>query len=365
MASLKTKQRSPYWYIKYRDEGGQLVEKSTNLRHDSAADTRKAKIMKADRTKEELQNSNTDPMRGRWDTWVPEYIQVRYEQADKTQFRNQTRWDNFVAFLTQKEISRVQLLKREHAFEYMNWRKAGCKEKHVRKGHHNTARGELKFAAMLLDEAVHREYITHNPFHRLGIKKLPSKEKPEMTDEEIEICRAILKDKPAWMGTAFEIALYTGCRLEETNVILEDVHLGPDPSITFRDPKGGSGGNKDYTVPLREELIGIFEELKKTRTKPKQRAYDWPSPPEGASKWWRPSREFHRMFKSNPKLKHLTFHCTRVTFITRGARGGVAISIMMKLVNHASESIHHIYQRLGLSDMQADLKKIKLPTRSV
>jgi hypothetical protein len=129
VASLKTKQRSPYWYIKYRDEGGHLVEKSTNLRKDSAKGTRQAKILKAKRTKEELENSNADPMRGRWDTWVPGYIQVRYEQADKTKFRNQVRWDNFMVFLNLKEISRVQLLKREHAVEYMQWRKAGCKER--------------------------------------------------------------------------------------------------------------------------------------------------------------------------------------------------------------------------------------------
>jgi len=364
MASLKKKQRSPFWYIKYRDTSGKIIEESTNLRHDLAGQTRKAKILKAERTQEELQRFNNKPACGQWSNWVPDFLQVRYENQVETFTSYQTRWNNFQIFLEIKDIPRVQLLKREHADQYMNWRKTGCKEKHVRRGHHNTALAELKLMTMLLDEAVQREYILRNPFYKLGIRKVPAKEKPEMTDEEIELCRILLKDKPDWMTIAFEIALFTGCRLAETNVILSDVVLGPKPTVTFRNPKGGRGGNKDYTVPLHAELVGLFEELKCTRTLPDQRAYD-PLPPEGASEWWTPSRAFHRMFKGHPKLKHLTFHCLRVTFITRGAREHVDITIMMKLVNHATEAIHRIYQRLGVADMSEDLKKISLPKRSV
>ena len=34
---------------------------------------------------------------------------------------------------------------------------------------------------------------------------------------------------------------------------------------------------------------------------------------------------------------------------------------MMKLVNHATEAIHRIYQRLGVADLEADLRKIDFP----
>ena len=61
-------------------------------------------------------------------------------------------------------------------------------------------------------------------------------------------------------------------------------------------------------------------------------------------------------------LPHLTFHCTRVTFVTRGAKQGVPQSKMMKLVNHASEEIHRVYQRLVVADVRDELNAIKFPT---
>jgi len=45
------------------------------------------------------------------------------------------------------------------------------------------------------------------------------------------------------------------------------------------------------------------------------------------------------------KMPHLTFHCTRVTFITRMHCKGVRADIVMRMVNHASELIHRIYKR--------------------
>jgi hypothetical protein len=64
-------------------------------------------------------------------------------------------------------------------------------------------------------------------------------------------------------------------------------------------------------------------------------------------------------------LPHLTFHCTRVTFITRGAKQGVPQSKMMKLVNHASEEIHRVYQRLVVADVRDELNAIKFPTAAI
>ena len=85
------------------------------------------------------------------------------------------------------------------------------------------------------------------------------------------------------------------------------------------------------------------------------------------SKWEKPSKMWWRFFKQNDELNlpHLTFHCTRVTFITRGAKQGVPQSPMMKLVNHASEEIHRVYQRLVVADVREKLNAIKLPTAAV
>ena len=53
------------------------------------------------------------------------------------------------------------------------------------------------------------------------------------------------------------------------------------------------------------------------------------------SKWEKLSKMWWRIFKQNDELNlpHLTFYCTCVTFITRGAKQGVPQSQMMKLVH--------------------------------
>lgn len=68
------------------------------------------------------------------------------------------------------------------------------------------------------------------------------------------------------------------------------------------------------------------------------------------------------LFRCELKLGHLCFHCTRVTFITRGARAGVPESAMMKMVNHASKEIHRIYQRLADADALGHRARFAIPT---
>jgi integrase len=158
------------------------------------------------------------------------------------------------------------------------------------------------------------------------------------------------------MRTCFEIAIYTGCRLSDTNVPLKDVDLDAK-TMTLEKPKGGA--ERAFTVPIREELVPLFTRLKAERGND-QTAYDFDAT---GSKWEKPSKMWWRFFKQNDELNlpHLTFHCTRVTFVTRGAKQGVPQSKMMKLVNHASEEIHRVYQRLVVADVREELNAIKFP----
>ena len=61
------------------------------------------------------------------------------------------------------------------------------------------------------------------------------------------------------------------------------------------------------------------------------------------------------------RLRRCSSHCTRVNFVTREAKQGVPQSKMMKLVNHASEEIHRVYQRLVVADVREELNAIKFP----
>jgi integrase len=379
MASIKQKKGSPYWWVKYRRSDGKIVEEKTPFRIGISQDRRAAMKLKAERSLDEADRKMAGKARGKWQDWVPEYLATRYAGRAKTLTAYQTRWANLGVYMDIHGLAHPRLFQRDDAFDYMSWRKQETKngktpnakdggnpnKSGLRQASHNTARMELKLLNLLFKEANRREYVTRNPLADLGIKREPAPEKPPLSDSQVVCIRRLLADGwPTWMSISFEVAVYTGCRLGETCVYLEDVWIDdvhPEKStIGFRDPKGGVEGNKDFRVPLRAELIPLFQRLKKERPTPGARAYD-ALPPEGASKWWTPARPWHRLFRCSPELKGCTFHCTRVRFITAGAQANIPIAKMMRLVNHASELIHRIYQRLQVQDVGEDLSRIPLP----
>ncbi len=164
-----------------------------------------------------------------------------------------------------------------------------------------------------------------------------------MTDDEVSKIRKELKRKkwPDWMSVAFEIAIRQGCRLRETSLSMRDIDLErKSPTITFN-AKGG----KRFTTALHPELIPM---IKKWKAEGREKTCEMPLMP--SKYWW-------QLFKKL-KMRHLCFHCTRVTVITRLARAGVPISQAMRFVGHASETIHRVYQRLTADDLDPCLKAL-------
>ena len=66
---------------------------------------------------------------------------------------------------------------------------------------------------------------------------------------------------------------------------------------------------------------------------------------------FQPSRRWQQFFIKIRK-PHLCFHCLRVTYVNRLRRAGVPREAAMRLVNHASELIHQIYQRERIDDVE-------------
>ena len=158
----------------------------------------------------------------------------------------------------------------------------------------------------------------------------------------------------------FGCLTYIQLHSNDTNMALRDIDLEAK-TITLEKPKGGA--ERAFTVPLREELVPLFTRLKQERTGD-QTAYDFVGT---GSKWEKPSKMWWRFFKHNDELNlpHLCFHCTHVAFVTRGAKQGIPQSKMMKLVNHASDEIHRVYQRLVVADVRAELNAIRIPSAPV
>jgi len=188
---------------------------------------------------------------------------------------------------------------------------------------------------MLMNEAVRLGHIEASPLVSLQLRRDKAARKPELSDEEIVAIRSALKAEPEWMRVSFEIALHTGCRLRETRIPLNCVDFSEN-KITFPSPKGGE--DRAFSVPLPSALRGLFQGQVKAKRK---FTLEFP---------FQPSRRWQQFF-IKMKMPHLCFHCLRVTFVNRLRRVGVPREAAMRLVNHASELIHQIYQRETVQDV--------------
>jgi integrase len=142
------------------------------------------------------------------------------------------------------------------------------------------------------------------------------------------------------MRISFEIAMHQGCRIKETSLPLEDVNLNTN-EITFTIKRGAR-----HTTALHPALKPMFEKL---RANGQKRTFDWHG---------NMSRDWARFFR-RIGLKGYSFHCTRVTVVTRLARSGkVSEQQAMRFIGHANEPIHRIYQRLRTSDLKACLDAV-------
>jgi hypothetical protein len=60
---------------------------------------------------------------------------------------------------------------------------------------------------------------------------------------------------------------------------------------------------------------------------------------------------FTNVISPSVPQRFFCFHCLRVSYVNRLRRAGVPREVAMRLVNHASELIHKIYQREKVEDV--------------
>ena len=333
MASLHQRPRSPFWWLKFTDKKGVKRFRSTGFRTDSALETSKAKALKAEAEVGEVVVAEQAQKSDGWNwvekTFALEIINPLSRQATID------RWRRVEVFLIQKKIHSPTHVHPDLLAEYISWR-TSTPRRSGKKASRNTAIYEMRVFIRVMRHAVRRRLIQYNPLEGVKLAKTPPKVKPAMTNEEIDIIRQALPEQPAWMTIAFEIALATGCRLRETSIPLKCIDFVRG-RITFPAPKGGEG--KSFTIPMPTTLRPLLESL---RTKKVTCEI-----PKMASK------EFGRDFLHRKLgLKHLSFHCLRVTKVSRMLLEGVPLNFAMRLVNHSDELVHRIYQRHEVSDLE-------------
>jgi integrase len=341
MASLYKRPGSPFFWLKPK----RGKARSTKLRTDVMLHVKRAQeILRKQNETENL--IHTEPER--WECWVPQYIQERYEGSPKSLQAYLLRWRSLTAFLIRHKVQYPNQLTFNLMTQYVAWRRAGDIANGVRAASKNTAIWEVKFMGLVMRRAIQLGFATVNPCAGLGLQRLKPEPKWEFTDAHIQLIWEKLQAEAEWMRVNFLICLHTGCRLREAAVPLDCVNL-ETRFIHFPDTKG----DKPFTVPLRDDLIPLFQRLKRER--PGQAAFDMPRMP--SKEWW--------AFFRRIGLPQYCMHGLRVTFISRLARAKVPMSEAMKLVNHASEEIHRIYQRFEPEDLRESLAKAKLPSLTI
>lgn len=333
MASIYRKQNSPFWFIQFIDANGTRRNKSTGLRADDAGETVKARMLRAQLEAKELSRSDRSIQGGGWDTWVQQYLE-RHCETVRTLQRYTGNWKWLALWLQTNRYHNPNDITYRNALEYIDWRTGYLKKTGKTVGR-NTAIMELKLLAMILGEAVRLGYADANPLVSIKLRRDKPAKKPEITDDELRRIRTALQDEPEWMQVAFAIALHTGCRLRETRIPLNCVDF-KENKITFPSPKGGE--DRAFSIPMPSALKPFLEKLKADR-----RRYTVEFP-------FQPSRRWQQFFLKL-QMPHLCFHCLRVTYVNRLRRAGVPREAAMRLVNHASELVHRIYQREKVDDV--------------
>lgn len=343
MAYMYRKLRSPFWYVQFIDADGRKHDKSTGLRTDDPNDTLKAKSLRAELEAKEYHR--VPVVNGAaWDSWVPKFFS-RHCQTERTLERYQDAWKWVALWFQRQRIHSPRQLTYKRAVEYLDWRTTFKKRTGKIVGR-NTAIYELKILSLVVDEAVRLGHADANPLVSLKVHRDKPAKKPELTDEEIvEICEA-LKGEPEWMQVSFDIALHTGCRLRETRIPLACISF-QEKKITFPSPKGGE--ERAFSIPMPSALRPLFMRLKAAG---KPYTVEFP---------FQPSRRWQQFFIKIRK-PHLCFHCLRVTYVNRLRRAGVPREIAMRLVNHASELVHRVYQRERVEDVAQWRDAVQFPT---
>jgi integrase len=331
MASLYRRDRSPYWWIKYRDGSGDIRYESTGCRIGIGYETAKARQLKAKRTQEEADTARVSN-KEYFERWVVNFLETRYAKRKNTLTKYQQAWNAISAFLELRGLRRPRQVKREHVMEYLKWRQNPPEDSGFRAVSLNSALLDIRIWRIIMFEAIARELTVANPCSKLGIAADRPKDKHEITPKEEALIREKLKSRPPWMSISFEIAIHQGCRFSETCLPLTDVDLTRN-QITFT-IKGG----RRHTTALIPALRPLFRRLKK-----EGRVMTYDMPPSRARNW-------HRFFRKIG-LPHLSFHCTRVTVITRLARNGVPEQQTMRFIGHATLEVHRIYQKLKPGDL--------------
>ena len=332
MASFYSRTNSPFFWIKAKGPDGNIVRFSSGIREDSPGSRRKIQQrVAAEREKEA--RFEQDGSSAVFRAWVPGWITHHYANL-RSADRARNAWAWLSTYLEQSGVSHPEEVSYRLAQEYMVWRTdpASCKAEGRRCCKWNTALLEVRFLGSIMQESLSRGLCGSNPCARLRLGRRDTKEKREITAAEQVVIERRLATAPEWMQDAWLVGIKHGCRISALAVPM-DLIDEKRAVISFRQ-KGGAL----HTAPLHPDILPLVGRRRNAKEKVLV------SLPAGASKlWWSWFRE--------AGFDDISFHCLRVTVITRLARANVTAEKAMQYVGHSSALVHSIYRKLKAADV--------------
>jgi integrase len=324
MASFFKRAGSPFYQLKVK-RGGEWVMQSSGIRVDAVDGLRRIKKLAHEESAKEMEQHSSHG----WG-WVPVFLRTQFGGSPKTLIRYAEAWTALEVYLAEKKIYGPREVTHTLCLGYPDWRVQSDKMKPCK---WNTALTELKVFSRILSGAIQREMIHANPCFRLGLRRRDVHVKPEITAAEQKVIESALRHERPWMRDSWTIAMCQGVRLNETNCPLSriDLKMGTISVI-------GKGGHV-HTAPLHPQVAVIA----RTAIKVGRDTLLDILPKKASLRW---SRFFDKL-----GMKHLTFHSTRVTVVTRLARAGESKPKVMAYVGHASETVNDVYMRLSAPDV--------------
>lgn len=203
-----------------------------------------------------------------------------------------------------------------------------------------SARTYLQKLHAILQESVYLEYIDINPMPPMGklLPKYISKERESLTVEEVKKLEKA-KCKHEETKLAFLFSCYTGLRLSDIETLKwENIKKKKNYYILV---KIQVKTNNEVSVPLSSQAIKILEKMKMQSRKPLANSLIFPM--YSRTTIYSDLKEWAKTAKI---AKHITFHISRISFVTISISAGTSLYVISKLCGHKNIKTTQIYARI-------------------
>ena len=202
----------------------------------------------------------------------------------------------------------------------------------------SSAKTYLQKLNAILHEAVSMNYMTYNPMPQISklVPKTLSKEKDYLTVEEVK--RLEKAECPHLITKlAFLFSCFTGLRLSDIETLKwSNIHKSNNLYMLIKTQvKTGS----EIRIPLNKQAIEILKILQLKKIANSENVFTMYSRTTTAADL----KAWVQRAKIN---KHITFHVSRVSFVTISISAGINIYVVSKLCGHSNVKTTQIYARM-------------------